>query len=531
MKTSKQKKELIDSIKEMEDVYNDQDTPQDMKDSLAPSIKRAKELLSELEAAEKKEETEVKAEKKAAKTASPAIKKVKAVAKKKAEKKVRAVKKQATAKLPAFRAAIRKAQAALTKIKGRTKRGQEADASRKALPPGTRVSASGKTYREYRENRADVQRKKAPYLAEGGSVGDEPPTESPASVEQINVFGYQTQYLPQEVVAEFAKAITAVEGEPDKESIFYHNSMQALKAFAAMIDSAFLGLQAHNLKLAFSAALMSGVYNYKSGLHISAEVLTEAMVKVWKANTKMFARGGRLKSALNRDRAYKSDEPWEQAYHRQTRPKNPRYAAEGLFMDPFEADWSKPIDGKSYTRDENNYLVATISDSETGNIYNPEDICYVNKREFYGHSDPFFNQFIEDIEQETGWKYDKDYKLDGVFFNPTDRDKHLAATGKKLSRGGKFKINKDYEWFVYDADKKTIVAGNKYKEDANDVLKDFKEARPGRNLKLYSADHLKHKVKIDPYDSDNWSNLAFLGMTLINGPDNTLIANSQAQVI
>ena len=44
--------------------------------------------------------------------------------------------------------------------------------------------------------------------------------------------------------------------------------------------------------------------------------------------------GGRSKSALMRDRAYKSDEPHEQAYSRKRRPKNPKYkkAEEGMEM-------------------------------------------------------------------------------------------------------------------------------------------------------------------------------------------------------
>jgi hypothetical protein len=45
-----------------------------------------------------------------------------------------------------------------------------------------------------------------------------------------------------------------------------------------------------------------------------------------------YANGGRLKSALMRDRAFKSNEPHEQAYTRKTRPKNPKYNY-GFFAD------------------------------------------------------------------------------------------------------------------------------------------------------------------------------------------------------
>ena len=50
------------------------------------------------------------------------------------------------------------------------------------------------------------------------------------------------------------------------------------------------------------------------------------------ANGGMMAKGGRLKSAIMRDRAYKSNEPHEQAYTRKTRPKNPKYNY-GFFAD------------------------------------------------------------------------------------------------------------------------------------------------------------------------------------------------------
>jgi hypothetical protein len=39
----------------------------------------------------------------------------------------------------------------------------------------------------------------------------------------------------------------------------------------------------------------------------------------------MMAKGGRLLSAINRDRAYKSEQEWEKDYKRKTRPKNPKY--------------------------------------------------------------------------------------------------------------------------------------------------------------------------------------------------------------
>jgi hypothetical protein len=42
----------------------------------------------------------------------------------------------------------------------------------------------------------------------------------------------------------------------------------------------------------------------------------------------MMARGGRPLSAINRDRAYQSDEEWEKNYKRRSAPSNPRYNTE-----------------------------------------------------------------------------------------------------------------------------------------------------------------------------------------------------------
>ena len=44
------------------------------------------------------------------------------------------------------------------------------DAGIKALPSGKRVSKSGKTYYEYRDNRSDVRQSSYPYLADGGTL-------------------------------------------------------------------------------------------------------------------------------------------------------------------------------------------------------------------------------------------------------------------------------------------------------------------------------------------------------------------------
>ena len=47
-----------------------------------------------------------------------------------------------------------------TPVPGRTKQGRKADKSRKAMHPGVRISKTGRKYKETRENRSDVDRRR-----------------------------------------------------------------------------------------------------------------------------------------------------------------------------------------------------------------------------------------------------------------------------------------------------------------------------------------------------------------------------------
>lgn len=675
MKNSKQKQELIDSIKEMEDVYNDADTPADIKNSLEPSIRNAKEQLKQLEQAEQQEQTTVKAEKKVPKAAPPAVKKKKAVAKKKAATTVRKVKKRISDKLPSIKAVLKRAQAALTKVKGRTPRGKEADASRKALPPGTRISKSGNEYREYRENRADVQRKKVPYLAYGGTVATIGTGEG---VQQVNVFGYNTKYFPQELIDQFKKAIAKIETDPDKDDIYYHNITSSLKELAAKVDNLMMSAQTNGLVGVIGATLFIGAFNYRSGMHIETDVLRDSIARAfydagkkfgrggivgstelrrhvyekmknagidteefnqmvanvswdvmngptgldeeyegyvttkdkiddilqkadipdtlyydlesgavsesepdyqegeewYEVKTKRmlfgdlaqyFRRGGRIKSAINRDRAYKSDEPWEKRYKRKSRPGNPRYSryAEGGqlkhdkkyndlysttrgFIKDLQRIAEQQLDGEEQED------VEAIAYWLEGSVEQPDQsklfivlIYYIDwLSDLFEHWPELFKNSFEKVKkslQKFKW-FIYDEKGEGIiaaFLDTKDADRfvkelktkepsrivegysatHLKKMGKdplnysswfgvpnkEMARGGKFEINPEYLWFVYHPVYKKIVAGNEYYEDAWDAKKEIGEAYPNEPWKVWSEGNLKSKG-IDPFDSNNWSN-------------------------
>ncbi len=148
--------ELSNSIKDMEDIVNDDSVEESIKASIRPSIAKAKQLLQETKAIGTKAQA--------------------------AEKKVEHKKDEL---LPKHRGAashlVSQARDLVTSIKGkvktfnkgRTKTELENDASRRAKAPGKRISDTGKTYYEDRANRSDINRKGHPYLREGGVIDEE----------------------------------------------------------------------------------------------------------------------------------------------------------------------------------------------------------------------------------------------------------------------------------------------------------------------------------------------------------------------
>src|SRR6185369_14959973 len=176
------KAKLKESIKKMQEVYDAESTSDSTKDAIRPSLEKAKKLLEELES--KKEEPEEKpapaeirkvvskGNKKIAKV-KPAKKSAKAIQKKLKTEKRHTAKKQKPAKLTTQQKKTLREIVAATKkyagYRGKSERQLQLDSQHKAKKPGSRVSASGKTYREYRLNRADVD-KHDPYLKRGGKI-------------------------------------------------------------------------------------------------------------------------------------------------------------------------------------------------------------------------------------------------------------------------------------------------------------------------------------------------------------------------
>jgi hypothetical protein len=156
---SSKTKQLEKEIAQMQAVLDKETTPESVKEHLRPALEQAKKLLSE--AKEKPQATVVKQKvKKAVEATKTMVKKAKAATTKRPG---------SAAQQKDLKALVQQNEALKEMYAGATEKELQADAARKALPPGERTSASGKKYREYRANRSDVGNKK-PYLKTGGQM-------------------------------------------------------------------------------------------------------------------------------------------------------------------------------------------------------------------------------------------------------------------------------------------------------------------------------------------------------------------------
>ena len=143
--------QLKKDILELEDTYNDSDTPDNVKELLKPSIDKAKKQLAELE-----KETKPKEKKSVAEKYKPSAKKETKPAKKSG-------KKVSVSKALEIAKKYRSEQGLSTKDSD-----IERDAKRGSKPAGKRVSEDGNVYYENRENRSDRHTSKYPKLEHGG---------------------------------------------------------------------------------------------------------------------------------------------------------------------------------------------------------------------------------------------------------------------------------------------------------------------------------------------------------------------------
>ena len=137
----------------------------------------------------------------------------------------------------------------------------------------------------------------------------------------------------------------------------------------------------------------------------------------------------RPKSALMRDRAYKSNEPHEQSYVRKTRPKNPRYMADGgmvrdeirKFVIPYLKD-EHNIEVDKSLNNGFNWFVPAISDELPDDF---DDLSEKEQQEFGTHLAT--DKELIDFARELG--YITDEEVFGEY-----------ADGGMMAKGGEIKV-------------------------------------------------------------------------------------------
>ena len=274
--------------KEIKDLKNALNTNLDekFKIKLREQLSKSEKTLAEMESAKTPtaKKTATKKANVVAKKSTSVLQKIKQ-ANKKAEPKKSTPAKKSTTKQPSVLQKI-KNQIKLNKnLSGYKKSGIDLlrDGNRPALPSGKRISKHGNAYYEYRLNRVDVRQ----------------PSKKVAKPNKLEDGGMVKNFNVMRNVGKSKYVINSYDGVKKHKD-----------------GSAFYDI--HTFK------------NLKDFMEYKKKLKSEGYQEM--ADGGMMANGGRLKSALMRDRAFKSNEPHEQAYTRKTRPKNPKYNY-GFFAD------------------------------------------------------------------------------------------------------------------------------------------------------------------------------------------------------
>ena len=284
---------------EIKDLKNALNTPLDekLKAKLREQLSKSEKTLAEMESA-KTPTAKKNATKKAnvvAKKSTSVLQKIKK-ANKKVEPKKATPKKATATKKPSVLQQL-KSKIKLTKnLSGYKKSGIDLvrDADRPALPAGRRISKDGNVYYENRLNRVDIKQppKRYPKLEDGGMMAKGGFVSKGQMVWGKLSGSERMKFLNEN----FTPSIT-----PRSQEILVDKTFVFLpKEVKIKLEEKFANVEPNE-------------------------------------DGKYMAKGGRLKSAIMRDRAYKSNEPHEQAYTRKSRPKNPKYNY-GFFADGGETE-------------------------------------------------------------------------------------------------------------------------------------------------------------------------------------------------
>jgi hypothetical protein len=228
----------------------------------------------------------------------------------------------------------------------------------KANGSGTKAQNKGNVYYEYRLNRADVKQppKRYPKLEDGGMMAKGGATDD--KIAKVVRAIRKTRIHPDDVSPNFVNEIANEIGVnlSSKEVMDISDNYGEKYANGGMMadggkteeepkvirgysdDEAYEyakgGMVEHGLKV---GDLIVG--EGEKGTDMDGYVFVSNNGKNFVVHLNSGHRsgsmkhGGRTTSAINRDRAYKSNQPWEQNYSRKSNPKNPKYKSSSDFFE------------------------------------------------------------------------------------------------------------------------------------------------------------------------------------------------------
>lgn len=442
------KKELQQEIQDLKDALESEFTPAQFKDDIRKQIRDSEAELDKLEKAESQVKT-ASAEKKPQKvekkeTAAQRVKKRVEQAKKTvkiAKKKQEEAKQEKKTALQKIKERKEKRAAAKKPVRKsapkKSSLSKKRDAERKALKAGRRVSADGNVYYENRSNRSDVQRRKYPYLEDGGftndgagmfagggrivdfEVGDNVIIESGYSqydgkkAEVVRIMpdnktlelkikhkvGNEYIKFEKNEVKKYAEGGTT-DFTNDGAGMFARGGgIKDYEEKSREMRATILAIQ----KSRINPADVSPEFAKEMADDLGMPITEKEAIKISKGfgYEGKYAKGGIFGSNRNlaRDRMFKSQEDWEQRYKRKSRPKNPAYQkhemggelhktefaeggvivdyTEGLYADP-RFDINSPMFARGgKLSNKYNYLpkyqIATIT-TEDGAVIDGNDI-------------------------------------------------------------------------------------------------------------------------------------------------------------
>ena len=240
-------------------------------------------------------------------------------------------------------------------------------------------------------------------------------------------------------------------GKTKKWSDIKKGKIEDLKSEIEYLDKYLKNLENENTKESYEAS--NKLRNYKATLQ--AKILNLEDEEYAKGG--YMAKGGKILSAINRDRAYKSQESWEQNYVRKNRPKNPKYkSSSNIFEEGGMMADGGEVGRGFYIREMREKLNRMFPDTfgfTVGNVSKEGNKILNSSALIVDLNDPYRGLEDKDIESK-------------LFFSQYKRDHNINF---RVMQGGE----NTYFYFALESEKGDEYIGQFGFKDMGDVSSDY----------------------------------------------------------